>query len=105
MDCCFGGSGFSLSVAVDCYGLWTRGGCCWVAVDCCLTKSGLSLWVNGGFLWVLVDVFESWVLVAIDVGTGWRLGDCWVCFLASFDALVENLTIRFYFILLLFLYS
>ena len=85
MDCCFGGSGCSLSVAVDCYGLWTRGGCCWVAEDCCLAKSGLSLWVNGGFLWVIVDVFESWVLVAIDVGTGWRLGDCWVCFLASFD--------------------
>ena len=33
------------------------------------------------------------------------LSGCWVCFCASFDALVENLTIRFYFILLLFLYS
>lgn len=85
MDCCFGRSGFSLSVAVDCYGLWTRAGCYWVLDDCCLGKSGLFLWVNGGFLWVIVDVFESWVLVAIDAGKDWRLGDCWVCFLASFD--------------------
>ena len=69
-----------------------------------MAKSGLSLWVNGGFLWVIVDVVESWVLVAVVVGMGWRLGGCWVCFRASFDALVENLTVRFY-LFIYFLYS
>ena len=69
-----------------------------------MAKSGLSLWVNGGFLWVIVDVVESWVLVAVVVGMGWRLGGCWVCFCASFDALMENLTVRF-FLFIYFLYS
>lgn len=38
-------------------------------------RVGFFLWVNGRFLWVIVDVFESWVLVAIDAGMGetWRL--------------------------------
>ena len=105
MDCCFGGSGLSLSVAVVCYGLSTRGGYCWVAEDCYLGKSGLSLWVDGGFLWVIADVVESWVLVAVVVGMGWRLGGCWVCFRASFDALVENLTVRFYLFFIFLIYK
>lgn len=53
-------------LVVDVIGFWKI--VAWVRV-------GFFLWVNGRFLWVIVDVFESWVLVAIDAGMGetWRL--------------------------------